>query len=138
MLHYCLLHVTCPQQKSFLDLLFILPNMGAPNVQHTFCSVLVLPYTVQNLNGKSGFYDMHQTIVNHPASTYNVMSEMKLHISEGGVRYCPFLQLSYFNLIKYHIIVPMHNLLLGTTKHVLETWLDKQVLNKRGRKQLRI
>ena len=62
------------------------------------------------------------------------MSEMKLHVSEGGVQYRPFLQLSYFNPIRYHIIDPMHNLLLCTAKHVLETWLDKRVLDKKGQK----
>ena len=61
-------------------------------------------------------------------------SKMNKHISEGGVRYCPLLKLGYFDCIRFHVVDPMHNLLLGTAKHVLETWIDNNVLTRQGLK----
>ena len=34
-----------------------------------------------------------------------------------GVRYLDLLRLPYFNIVKYHIVDSMHNLLLGTAKY---------------------
>ena len=59
---------------------------------------------------------------------------VKTHISEGGVRYCPLIRLPYFDPIRFHVVDPMHNLLLGTAKNMLETWIEKNILNKKGLK----
>ena len=46
-----------------------------------------------------------------------------------GVRYSELLRLPYFDIIHYHVIDPMHNLLLGTAKHMLSLWKELELLN---------
>ena len=48
---------------------------------------------------------------------------------EHGLRYSVLLELPYFDVVRYSVIDPMHNLLLGTAKHysfnlegLLDTW----------------
>ena len=45
-----------------------------------------------------------------------------------GVRYSEFLRLPYFDRVQCHVIVPMHNLLLGTAKHVTNIWKEIGIL----------
>ena len=45
--------------------------------------------------------------------------------SAHGLRYSILLDLPYFDPIRYAIIDPMHNLFLGTGKHVMEVWLER-------------
>ena len=47
-----------------------------------------------------------------------------------GVRYSELFRLSYFDPIRMHVIDPMHNLLLGTAKHMFKTWLTKECISK--------
>lgn len=49
---------------------------------------------------------------------------------EHGVRYSKLLELSYYDPICMCIIDPMHNLLLGTAKHMLSVWREKDLLLK--------
>ena len=48
--------------------------------------------------------------------------------SKYGVRYSELLRLPYFDCIRFTVIDPMHNLFLGTAKHVMETWLNAGIL----------
>ena len=48
--------------------------------------------------------------------------------SQYGVRYSALLSLPYFDPIKFAAIDEMHNLFLGTGKHMLDLWLDKNIL----------
>ena len=45
-----------------------------------------------------------------------------------GVRYTELLRLSYFNVIRHHVVEPMHNLYLGIAKHTTSTWKDRNIL----------
>lgn len=47
---------------------------------------------------------------------------------EQGIRYSELLELSYFDPIRMCIIDPMHNLLLGTAKHMLSVWRGKDII----------
>ena len=49
-------------------------------------------------------------------------------VSDNGVRYCVLSKLPYFDPIRFHVIDPMHNLLLGTAKHIVATWIEKKIL----------
>ena len=49
-------------------------------------------------------------------------------VSENGVRYSVLLELPYLDIVRNHIIDPMHNLLLGTAKHVMKTWMAKGIV----------
>ena len=44
-------------------------------------------------------------------------------VSSQGVRYTVLLELPYFDPIRFPVIDPMHNLFLGTGKHMMEVWL---------------
>lgn len=41
-----------------------------------------------------------------------------------GVRNSELLRLPYFDNIDFHVIYPMHNLLLGTAKHMTSVWKE--------------
>lgn len=47
---------------------------------------------------------------------------------EIGVRYSELLRLKYFDVVRYHAIDPMHNLFLGTSKHMLKLWRESGIL----------
>lgn len=57
--------------------------------------------------------------------------EQKQYLGKYGVRYSILLELPYFDIVRYHIIDPMHNLLLGTAKHVMKTWINKGVITSK-------
>ena len=71
---------------------------------------------------------------------YILSSELYLHaptktakqhvVSEHGVRYSLLVQLPYFDIIRMHAIDPMHNLLLGTAKHMLSVWIEEKLISK--------
>lgn len=47
-----------------------------------------------------------------------------------GVRFSNLLNIPYFNPVRCHVIDPMHNLLLGTSKHMLEVWVKLGLVTK--------
>ena len=51
-------------------------------------------------------------------------SEQKQNLKKHGCRYSVLLRLSYFDPIRMCVIDPMHNLLLGTAKHMVTIWKD--------------
>ena len=52
------------------------------------------------------------------ARTRKAREEME---KKTGVRYSLLTQLPYFDSIRMHVVDPMHNLLLGTAKHMMNT-----------------
>ena len=50
--------------------------------------------------------------------------------SQYGVCYSVLLDLSYFDPIRFVSIDVMHNLYLGTAKHCVEVWIEKEILTK--------
>ena len=46
-----------------------------------------------------------------------------------GVGYSELLMLPYIDVVNFHVIDPMHNLLLGTTKHITSLWKDLGYFN---------
>ena len=49
-------------------------------------------------------------------------SEQQRIVSQWGVRYSALLALPYFDIVRMHVIDPMHNLLLGSAKRMMEIW----------------
>ena len=47
-----------------------------------------------------------------------------------GCRYSPLIKLPYYDVIKFCIVDPMHNLLLGTAKHMVSVWLSTGIIEK--------
>ena len=60
----------------------------------------------------------------------DTQSRRKAITKEFGVRYSCLLELSYFNPVRFAVLDPMHNLYLGSSKHMMEIWTDKGMLNK--------
>ena len=50
-------------------------------------------------------------------------TKQKQLTSSYGIRYSVLINIPEFNPIRNHVIDPMHNLLLGTSKHMLEVWI---------------
>ena len=57
-------------------------------------------------------------------------SERNMMESQLGCRYSILLRLPYFDAPRMLTIDPMHNLFLGTGKHLLQFWLDKEIINR--------
>ena len=57
-------------------------------------------------------------------------AQQKLIEREHGCRYSVLLELPYFDVVRFSVIDPMHNLLLGTAKHVLSVWTSLGILDK--------
>ena len=53
-----------------------------------------------------------------------------------GIYYSCLLQLEYFDAVRFTAIDPMHNLFLGTAKHVFKLWVKKKLLSKKDLKVL--
>ncbi|KAG9270975.1 hypothetical protein AMEX_G13841 [Astyanax mexicanus] len=49
-----------------------------------------------------------------------------------GARYSSLQELPYFDCVRMHIIDPMHNLLEGTAKRVMQVWRETGVISKDG------
>lgn len=47
---------------------------------------------------------------------------------EYGCRYSILLELPYYNVVRMCVVDPMHNLLLGTAKHMLSIWKSRSIL----------
>ena len=54
-------------------------------------------------------------------STKTALEEVQ---SQKGLRYSLLLELPYFDATRYPVLDPMHNLFLGTGKHVMDIWLN--------------
>ena len=66
-----------------------------------------------------------QSILNASSSEQRA----KLVLSSGTLYY-KLLQLPYFDCVRYHVIDPMHNLFLGTVKHIMKNiWLGVKTLS---------
>ena len=57
------------------------------------------------------------------------MSSLQRLESKYGVRYSVILDLPYFNPVRFTVVDPMHNLLLGTAKHAFSLWVKKDILS---------
>lgn len=50
--------------------------------------------------------------------------------SESGYRYTELLRLPYFNPSRMLTIDPMHNLFLGSAKHVKNIWINRSIISE--------
>ena len=58
----------------------------------------------------------------------NTKAKQKTIERDSGVRYSVLVELPYFDAPRMCIVDPMHNLLLGTAKHMLELWKNLDIL----------
>lgn len=66
----------------------------------------------------------------HPLLNCRTKAERQKLESESGFRYTVLLRLPYFDTSRMLAIDPMHNLFLGSAKHVLKhIWIDKGIIS---------
>ena len=46
----------------------------------------------------------------------------------SGVWYSELLNLPHFDVVRFHTVVPMHNIFLGVAKHTVKLWKGKKIL----------
>ncbi len=78
-------------------------------------------------NWKSRTNSQHRESCNQLAQATSKTSLYQLEV-KLGVRYSSLLELPYFDPVRHHVVDPMHNLFLGTPKHILHVWIDTGIL----------
>ena len=58
-------------------------------------------------------------------------SECKDIVHRWGVRYSELVSLPHFDIVRCHVIDPMHCVFLGLAKHAVQTWKDVGVLENK-------
>lgn len=48
--------------------------------------------------------------------------------SSYGARYSELFRLPYYDIVRHHVVDPMHNLFLGISKHAITTWKQLEIL----------
>ena len=76
-----------------------------------------------------------RTLEEHKVNSLNYLmqktaSGQQAIVSDFGVRYSILQELPYFDPIRYHVIDPMHNLLLGTSIMMMHMWIDCGIITK--------
>ncbi|XP_073670897.1 uncharacterized protein [Paramisgurnus dabryanus] len=59
-------------------------------------------------------------------------AEQKIIEREYGARWSELFRLSYYDAIRFVVIDPMHNLLLGTARHVFRLWTELGILTTKS------
>lgn len=79
-------------------------------------------------------YDSSSWSSRHHISHMDILGQIKQAKSASekhqlqrawGVRYSELVRLPYLDLIRYHVVDPMHNLLLGTAKYTMSVWKEE-------------
>ena len=104
------------------------------------CSKCMKPFVCLNFGSGpdySGFdraswqprtHDLHLLLATR-ARNAATRSARERHEQEAGVRYSELLKLPYLDIVRCHLVDPMHNLFLGTSKRMLSIWKEKDLLN---------
>lgn len=106
------------------------------------CSKCLLPFPTESFGDKANYSNFNcsdwlpRTNSHHRTEatkwcacntkTHRIETERK-----SGVRYSCLLQLPYFDAPRMCVIDPMHNMLLGTAKMVLELWKSMDTINEK-------
>ena len=78
---------------------------------------------------------MHKSLV-AKYSEAKSMSDQKKIFHDSGIRFSELLNVPHFDIVRCHVIDPMHNVFLGLAKHTLHTWKEKGILTMAHYSQL--
>ena len=79
---------------------------------------------------------LHRTNEEHRSEAEEILLENTFQgrndkQTKYGTRYSELMQLEYFDCIRFTIVDPMHNLFLGTAKHMMKNvWLPNKILKQ--------
>ena len=105
------------------------------------CSKCLKEFVTDQFNSKPDFsgFDNTSWISRDHLSHMHILNQImqKKLVSERkeiqkawGVRHSELVRLPYLDLIRYHVVDPMHNLLLGTAKYMMSVWKDESLISK--------
>ncbi len=100
-----------------MDLPFFAPQEVVQSViRNSHVLHLAKNWTTQDLTEIGGMQGHTKNIVSElkRATTASAQHEIE---KKYGVRNSELLRLPYFDVVNFHVVDPMHNLLLGTAKH---------------------
>lgn len=130
----CLGCVTCdiPASRKICGFLGHTARLG--------CNKCLKEFPTASFGEKPNFagYDRDQwilrTVSSHRASCAELLAaKNQTHLqsleSKHGLRYSVALELSYFDPVRFTVVDPMHNLLLGTAKHTFTLWVKRNLLS---------
>lgn len=66
----------------------------------------------------------------------NAKSKQQEVIKKYGIRYSVLLQLPYFDVVRFHVVDAIHNLLLGTAKNMMWIWCENGIISQRDMLQI--
>jgi len=74
----------------------------------------------------------HATYLQHASAFNSAKTATRQHELQklNGVRYSELLRLPYLDIIENHVVDPMHNLLLGTSKHMMRMWKEQGIITE--------
>ena len=72
---------------------------------------------------------LHKKKVCSELKECNSRSQLELKESEFGIRYSVIIDFSLFDPVSFVAVDPMHNLLLGSAKHVAAIWIKHGILS---------
>ena len=72
--------------------------------------------------------DSHRAVAKRHFTATNRKEKESIE-SMHGVRYTTLLELEYLDIIRSSCIDPMHNLFLGTSKHMMEVWRENGLID---------
>ena len=115
---------------------------GFPNFNGKFgCSKCLKTFPCEHFSGPTDYsgYDRQKwtarTLSYHKSAlkaiqACNTITERKEKQRNYGVHYSELNRLPYFNIIRSHVIDPMHNMYLGTAKHAMKTWREHDIIRE--------
>ena len=62
--------------------------------------------------------------------TAKTKAERRTLEQDYGARYSVLFELPYYDAVRFAVIDTMHNLFLGTAKHVMTIWKDHEIITK--------
>ena len=106
------------------------------------CSKCLLPFPTEKFGEKADYSNFKRMEWQKRTNDHHRSEAMKYCTSvtksqqteverRSGIRYSCLLELPYFNAPRMCIIDPMHNLLLGTSKMMVELWKSSDILSEK-------
>ena len=69
----------------------------------------------------------HRFFANKYLRACTLLDQKKI-LHESGIKFSELLNIPYFDIVRCHVIDPMHNIFLGLAKHVIQTWKELKML----------
>lgn len=83
-------------------------------------------YDRENWERRTKEHHKHYSLLHLKADTKSKQNDVT---KNSGVRYSILQELEYFDPVRFHVVDPMHNLLLGTAKHALSMWIQQELIS---------